>query len=68
VPRALLGWNQGELSTAAGVARATIADFEGGKRAPISNNLAAIQSAFEAAGVQFLNAGEVAEGPGVALK
>ena len=66
--RALLGWSQGELSAAAGVARATIAEFEGGRRMPISNNLQAIRTALESAGVQFVGAGETAEGPGVVLR
>ena len=66
--RGLIGWSQGELSTAAGVARATLAEFEGGKRTPIANNLVAISAALEAAGVQFLAAGDTAAGPGVALK
>ena len=65
--RALLNWSQGHLSGEAGVARATIAEFEGGRRIPISNNLAAIRTALETAGVQFLADGDVAVGSGVAL-
>ncbi|MER9310122.1 helix-turn-helix domain-containing protein [Mesorhizobium australicum] len=60
--RGLLNWSQGKLSEAAGVARATIAEFEGGKRRPIANNLAAIRVALEAAGVEFIN------GTGVKLR
>ena len=51
------------------MARATIAEFEGGKRHPIANNLAAIRAALETVGVIFLAEGEMAEGePGVRLK
>lgn len=66
--RGLINWSQGRLSEEAKVARATIAEFEGGKRMPIGNNLLAIKSALEAAGVVFLDTGDVAKGPGVALK
>ncbi|MFD2676012.1 helix-turn-helix domain-containing protein [Camelimonas lactis] len=66
--RAILNWSQGALSEAAGVARATIAEFEGGRRAPISNNLLAIRTALEQAGVIFLDAGATVDGgPGVRL-
>lgn len=43
-------------------------DFEKGKRTPGANNLAAIRTALEAAGVSFLSDGDVATGPGVSLK
>ncbi|MGU3496403.1 helix-turn-helix domain-containing protein [Xanthobacteraceae bacterium A53D] len=66
--RAMLNWSQGQLSEAAGVARATIAEFEGGRRQPIANNLTAIRTALEAAGVQFIEEGGVAGGPGVTLR
>lgn len=49
------------------MARATLAEFEAGKRTPIANNLAAIRAALESAGVKFLEAGGVADGPGVSL-
>jgi transcriptional regulator with XRE-family HTH domain len=64
--RGLLNWSQAKLAELAGVARATLADFEGGKRIPIANNLAAIREAFEAAGIIFI--AENGEGPGVRLK
>lgn len=64
--RGLLSWSQTELSEKAGVARATIADFESGKRVPISNNVLAIRSALEAAGVIFVP--ENGEGAGVRLR
>lgn len=64
--RALLDWSQSTLSEAAGVARATIAEFESGRRVPIANNLAAIRTALEAAGIIFID--ENGEGPGVRLR
>lgn len=66
--RALLNWSQGKLAERAGIARATLAEFETGKRVPIGNNLAAIRAALEAAGVTFLDDGSTATGPGVSLR
>jgi transcriptional regulator with XRE-family HTH domain len=54
--RSLLGWNQQKLADTAGVAMATVQFFETNKRKPIPNNLAAIRSALESAGVDFLPA------------
>lgn len=62
--RGLIDWSQTQLAKEAGVGISTIADFERGKRTPIGNNLAAIQRALEAAGVEFTNGDE----PGVKLK
>ncbi|WP_184805437.1 helix-turn-helix domain-containing protein [Rhizobium leucaenae] len=66
--RGLIGWPQSQLSEASKVSPATIANFESGKRVPIANNLAAIRTALTAAGVTFLDAGDVASGPGVSLR
>ncbi|MCV9965696.1 helix-turn-helix domain-containing protein [Pararhizobium sp. BT-229] len=65
--RALVNWTQPHLAEAAGVSPSTLRDFESGKRVPIANNLAAIRTALEAAGITFLDNGDVASGPGVAL-
>ena len=65
--RALLNWTQPHLAEAAGVSPSTLRDFESGKRAPIANNLAAIRAALEAVGITFLDGGDVAAGPGVAM-
>lgn len=64
--RGLLNWSQGKLAESAGVARATLAEFESGKRTPIANNLAAIRQALEAAGVIFID--QNGNGPGVRLR
>jgi transcriptional regulator with XRE-family HTH domain len=52
--RAMLGWSQSELATAAAVSRQTVADFERGARIPIVNNIASIKRALEAAGIEFI--------------
>jgi transcriptional regulator with XRE-family HTH domain len=64
--RGLLGWSQSDLKVAAGVARATLADFEAGKRVPYDRTLADIRAALEKAGVIFVE--ENGEGPGVRLR
>ena len=51
--RAILDWTQGELAQYAHIARSTLADFERGTRVPFRNNIIAIITAFEAAGVTF---------------
>jgi|SRR5665811_2381402 len=58
--RAWLNWSQADLSERAGVSLSTLRDFEGSKRTPIKNNVAAIQRAFESEGVAFAftNSGE----------
>jgi transcriptional regulator with XRE-family HTH domain len=64
--RALIEWSQQDLASAAQVGLSTIRGFENGDRQPIANNLAAIQRALEAAGVEFIP--ENGSGAGVRLK
>lgn len=67
--RALLGLSQDELAQASAVAKATIANFEAGRRTPYDRTLADLVAAFEGAGVIFLEDGaDAAGGPGVRLK
>jgi transcriptional regulator with XRE-family HTH domain len=61
--RGLLGWSQADLATEAKVGRATIADFESGKRSPYDRTLTDLQRALEAAGVEFTNGDQ----PGVRM-
>ena len=49
--RALLGWSREELASAADVGLRTIVDFERGARDPHQATLAALERAFEIAGV-----------------
>lgn len=55
--RSLLAWSQQDLATRAQVATSTLADFERGSRTPVPNNLLAIRSALEQAGVVFIEGG-----------
>ncbi|RWO16119.1 MAG: XRE family transcriptional regulator [Mesorhizobium sp.] len=64
--RALIGWSQDQLAMAAKVAKATIANFEAGKRAPYDRTLLDLQAALEAAGMEFIP--ENGGGAGVRLR
>ncbi|GGC64026.1 transcriptional regulator [Siccirubricoccus deserti] len=64
--RALVDWSQSRLAEGAGVSLSTIKDFEAGRREPIRASLAAIRSALEAAGVEFI--AENGGGAGVRLR
>ena len=64
--RALLNWPQAQLAEQAKVARATLAEFETGRRTPYARTLEDIRAALEAAGVIFVE--ENGEGPGVRLR
>lgn len=66
--RAALGLGVRELAEKAGVSFTTINRFETGKSGLQLSSAEAIRRAFEAQGVQFLESGQVAGGPGVALK
>lgn len=57
-----------ELADLAQVTPATVTRFETGKGGLQLSTAEAIRKALEAQGVQFLEAGQVASGPGVALK
>ncbi len=66
--RALLGWSQGSLAEASGLAIATIKRMESA-RGPLKSsgeNLLKVQRALEDAGVIFIDEDE--EGPGVRLR
>jgi transcriptional regulator with XRE-family HTH domain len=56
--RALLRWDQIELADRAGVARASIQDFETEKRTPRTATTDALQHTFEKAGIVFIADGE----------
>ncbi len=60
----MLSWSQTQLAEAARVSRPTVVDFERGARTPYPNNLTAIRTALEAAGVEFTDG----DAPGVKLR
>jgi transcriptional regulator with XRE-family HTH domain len=62
----LIAWSQSQLADAAKVARKTLTDFEAEKRTPYDRTLADIQTALEAAGVEFVPGN--GSGAGVRLK
>lgn len=62
--RAMLEMNQSDLAAAAQISRQTIVEFERGARILRPASLAALQTAFESAGVTFTHGRE----PGVKLK
>ena len=53
--RGWLGWSQEELAKHARISQSTLKDFEGGKRVPMRNNLEALCSALNAAGISLLH-------------
>ncbi|MBB4197881.1 hypothetical protein CCR94_16165 [Rhodoblastus sphagnicola] len=64
--RALVELDQAVLAKRANISRNVIVDFEKGRRTPTTNNMAAIQAALEAAGVEFIAAD--GGGAGVRMK
>lgn len=62
--RAMLGLRREDLALAAGIASATLADFEGEQRTPHPRTMAAIRATLEAAGAVFIPADDTG-GPGV---
>jgi transcriptional regulator with XRE-family HTH domain len=64
--RALIGWSQDRLAAESKVAKATIANFEAGKRQPYDRTLDDLREALEAAGVEFIP--QDGGGPGVRLR
>lgn len=63
--RALVDLEQSEVAKAAGIARNTVNEFEREVRNPRASTVAAIRSALEAAGVEFIK--ENGGGAGVRL-
>lgn len=66
--RAAVGLGVRELGEMAGVSFTTISRFENGKSGLQLSTAEAIRKVLEAQGVQFLNSGQVATGPGVARR
>jgi transcriptional regulator with XRE-family HTH domain len=64
--RGLLGWNQEDLATRAGVSQVTVHQLEAGSTQPRRATLDVIRRAFENAGVEFID--ENGGGPGVRLR
>ena len=52
--RGWLDWNQQDLADRASVSLSTVRDFEKGRRLPIKNNLDALRSAIESAGLRLV--------------
>ena len=65
--RALLGWSQDTLAKWSLISKATIANFEAGKRTPTASNLNSLRVALEIGGVEFIPYTED-QGPGVRLR
>ena len=68
--RALLGWTAADLAEKSGVSYPTIQRLDATKGVATGRHetVEAIRKALETQGVQFLEAGQVAAGPGVAMR
>ncbi len=68
--RSLIGWKVSELAEASGVSIPTVQrmDATRGLVTGRHSTVIALKEALEAQDIQFLDTGEVAAGPGVALK
>ncbi|OWY02309.1 helix-turn-helix transcriptional regulator [Thioclava sp. IC9] len=66
--RAALQLGVRELAEIAGVSFTTISRFETGKSGLQHSTAEAIRKALEAKGVQFLEDGQVATGPGISMR
>ncbi|MDH3235722.1 MAG: helix-turn-helix domain-containing protein [Alphaproteobacteria bacterium] len=64
--RAMLAWSRDVLTERSHVSKRTIVDFERGARSPHASTLFAIQTAFETAGITFIE--EEGEGVGIKLR
>ena len=65
--RGLLGWSQHDLASRAGVGIVTVHQMEVGISQPRRATLDVVKRAFEAGGVEFIDATDSA-GPGVRLR
>ena len=66
--RALLNWTAAKLAEMSGVSLDTLRSFESGRTKTLNReNERSILSALEAAGVLFIQSGDVAKGAGVVL-
>lgn len=67
--RGLVGWSANELAAESGISPDTVRSFESGRTKNLSAaNQDAVQKALEKAGVQFMENGDIAAGPGVAMR
>lgn len=62
--RSFLGWHQTDLAKTAQIGLTTLRNFEAGKSSLMANNLRAIETALEAAGIEFIPG----DGAGVGLR
>jgi ribosome-binding protein aMBF1 (putative translation factor) len=65
--RALLTMTQADLAARARISTTALRNFESGSVVPQRNNMSALETALEAAGVMFIEA-DASGGPGVRLR